>query len=69
MHYFVLRARRDHPLLLWFRTLLEAHQYRHLSAENVAVEFDRLLAAAVKEQVRLDLHDFPFPCRRRRLPS
>jgi len=35
-------------------TLLEAHQHLHLSAERVAIEIDRLLAAAAERQVGLD---------------
>ena len=39
---------------------LIAHQHRHLGAERLAVELDRLFAAAFEEQVRLDLHQNSF---------
>jgi hypothetical protein len=32
------------------------HEHRYLGAEFAAVELDRFLAAAVEEQVRLNLH-------------
>jgi hypothetical protein len=35
------------------RAVLETHKHRHLSAERAAVEFDRLLAAAIEEEIRL----------------
>ena len=35
---------------------LEAHEHHHLSAEGLLIELDRLLAAAIEEQVGLDVH-------------
>jgi hypothetical protein len=42
------------------RSVLETHEHRDLGAERAAVELDRLLAAALEEQVGLDLHGVSF---------
>src|SRR6266542_2568685 len=53
MHDLALGTRRDHGGV---GAVLEAHEHRHLGAERAPVELDRLLAAALEEQVGLDLH-------------
>src|SRR3954462_13487465 len=41
--------------------VLEAHQHADLDGERLLVEFERLLGAAVEEQVNLRLHQYlPF---------
>ena len=60
VHHLVLGAGRDHAGRVRFGAVLEAHEHRHLGAERAAVELDRLLAAAVEEQVGLDQHDVSF---------
>jgi hypothetical protein len=42
------------------RAVLEAHEHRDLGAERATVELDRFLAAAIEEQVGLDLHGVSF---------
>ena len=56
MHHLVLGTGRDHAGFMGIRAVLETHEHRHLGAERAAVELDRLLAAAIEEQVGLDLH-------------
>ena len=51
MHDFVLAARRDHAGLERFRTFFETHEHDHFRAERLLVELDRLLAAAIEEQI------------------
>src|ERR1700730_5373690 len=60
VHDLVLGARRDHAGLMRSGAVLEAHEHRHLGAKLGAVKLDRSLAAAVKEQVGLDLHGVSF---------
>src|SRR5216684_1137979 len=38
------------------RGVPEPHHHLHLGTDRATVEFDRLLASSVKEQVRLDQH-------------
>jgi hypothetical protein len=38
------------------RTLLETHQTRDFGIERLFLELDRFLAAAIEEQIGLDLH-------------
>ena len=58
MHHLVLGARRQvHAGGVGVGVFLEAHQHLDLSAKRALVEFDRLLGAAVEEQVGLNLHD------------
>jgi len=56
VHHLVSGIGREHAGFAWFRAFLEAHEHRHLGAERAAVELDCLLAAAVEEQIGLDLH-------------
>jgi hypothetical protein len=46
----------DHAWLMGHWPVLETHEHRHLRAERPAVEFDRLFAATVEEQISLNLH-------------
>jgi hypothetical protein len=52
MHHLVFGARLDHRLI---GAVLVTHEGCHLGAERLAVELERLLAAPLEEQVRLDL--------------
>ena len=55
MHHLVLVGRRAHRLV---GTVLPTHQHRHLGAERLLIEIERLVAAAVEEQIGLNLHGF-----------
>jgi hypothetical protein len=55
MHHFVLGARWSHARLRR-GIVLEAQQDLHFGAERRLVELDRLLAAAVEEQIGLHVH-------------
>src|SRR5262249_11098551 len=52
MHHLVLGTRLDHRPI---GTVLVTQEARHLGADGLAVELERLLAAPLEEQVRLDL--------------
>src|SRR5262249_8754218 len=52
MHDLVVAARRDHAGGRRLRAFLIAHHHLDLGAERLLVELDRLLAAAVEEQIR-----------------
>ena len=56
VHHLVLGTGRHHAGWLGLRAVLEAHEHGHFRAERFAVELERLVAAAVEEQVGLDLH-------------
>src|SRR6185437_12568084 len=56
MHHLVLGAGRDHAGLMRLGRFLEAQEHDHFGAGGLAVEIDRLLAAAVEEQIGLYLH-------------
>jgi glutathione S-transferase len=58
MHHLVLGSRRCGRRLLG--CILEAHEHADLGAERTTIEIERFLAAAVKEQIGLDLHG-PLP--------
>src|SRR5215472_8202887 len=60
MHDFVLRTGRYHARRRGFGAFLETHQHGGLGTERLAVELDRLFAASVKGQVRLDQHVSSF---------
>ena len=60
MHHLVLGTGRGHAGFMGIRAILEMHEHRHLRAECAAVELERLLAAAIEEQVGLDLHCVSF---------
>src|SRR5262245_42753426 len=52
MHDLVVAAGRNHAGRRRFRAFLIAHHHLDLGAERLLVELDRLLAAAVEEQIR-----------------
>src|SRR5215831_7419912 len=52
MHDLVVAAGRDHAGRRRLRAFLIAHHHLDLGAERLLVEIDRLLAAAVEEQIR-----------------
>src|SRR5262249_14684770 len=52
MHHLVLGTRLDHRPI---GTVLVTQEARHLGAEGLAVELERLVAAPLEEQVRLNL--------------
>src|SRR5262249_14941075 len=52
MHDLVVAAGRNHAGRRRLRAFLIAHQHLDLGAERLLVELDRLLAAAVEEQIR-----------------
>src|SRR5207245_8932834 len=52
MHDLVVAAGRNPAGGRGFRAVLETHHHLDLGAERLLVEFDRLLAAAVEEQIR-----------------
>ena len=56
MHHLVLGIGRDHAGLRGLRAILEAHEHHYLGAERFLIERDRLLAAAIEEQIGLDVH-------------
>lgn len=56
MHHLLFVAGRDHAGAIRFGGVLEAREPSRLSTELGPVERDSFLAAAVKEQVGLDLH-------------
>src|SRR5208282_2077687 len=60
VHHLLRGVGRDHGLLIALGAVLEAHEHRHLGAERLAVELERLLGAAVEKQVGLDLHWLSF---------
>src|SRR5262249_46616153 len=65
MHDFVLAAGRAHAGFGRLGAVAEAHHHLHLGAHGLLVEFERFLAASIKEQIglhlgrglRLTLHD------------
>src|SRR6516164_9001849 len=52
MHDLVVAAGRNHAGRRRLRAFLIAHHHLDLGAERLLVELDRLLAAAVEEQIR-----------------
>jgi len=56
VHDLIFGAGRDHAGLGGLGAVAEAHQHLHLGTERATVEFDRLLAFSVKEQVGLNQH-------------
>jgi hypothetical protein len=50
----------NHARRRGFGAFLETHQHGGLGTERLAVELDRLFAASVKGQVRLDQHVSSF---------
>src|SRR5262249_25983526 len=52
MHDLVVAAGRNHAGRRRFRAFLIAHHHLDLGAQRLLVELDRLLAAAVEEQIR-----------------
>src|SRR5436190_24022823 len=60
MHHLVLGPGRA-PFLRFRRRVLEAHQHLDLDAERLLVEVERLLGAAVEEQIDLGLHGWSLP--------
>jgi len=69
MHHLVLRTGRDHAWWRGLRAVLEAHEHHHLSAEDLLRELDRLLAAAIEEQVGLDVHSISLSVVRECAPT
>jgi hypothetical protein len=57
VHDLVLAAGRNHAGRRFLRTFVEAHHHPDLGAERLLVEVDRLLAAAIEEQIRCHWHD------------
>src|SRR5262245_13381377 len=57
VHDLVLAAGRNHAGRRLLRTFVESHHHPDLGAERLLVEFDRLLAAAIEEQIRCHWHD------------
>src|SRR5438552_12506779 len=62
MHDLVFAARRDRPRRVRTGHVLEPREKRHFGAQRLAVELDRLLAATLEDQVRLNLHKFSSAC-------
>src|SRR4029077_15289402 len=57
VHHLVLGAGRHHAGSRWLGAVLVAHEHHDFRADRALIELDRLFAAAVEEQIRLDLHD------------
>ncbi len=57
MQHLVFGARREHAGWRGLGALLVTYERRHLRAERLAVELERFLATAVKEQIGFDSHD------------
>src|SRR5438309_1264787 len=57
VHDLVLAAGRDRPRRVRAGHLLEAGHERHLGPERLAVEIERLFAAAFETDMGFDAHD------------
>src|SRR5689334_3435062 len=65
MHDLVFGFQRHVGSAARFGRVLVAHEYDHFGTDRLAIELDCFFAAAVKKQIRFDLHEIPRPkCKR-----